>query len=120
MADLTFTALAAKLPANAITTASGDVLISVKAVMGEASVAMNDQKIGELLSKLFDAASNAQNDYNAVSNPKFRSYNPPVASAPFRNSTTGEYQAAFTYTLTVNVPLNRDSINAVEATTATF
>ena len=120
MADLTFTALSAKLPANSITSQSGDLLISVKAVMGESSVALTDQKIGEFFSKLLDAAGSAQTDHNAVATPKFRSYNNPVASAPFRNSTTGLYEATFTYTLAVNIPLNRDSVNAVESTTATF
>jgi hypothetical protein len=120
MPDLTFTALAAKLPANSITSNSGDLLISVKAVMGEANVALTDQKIGEFFSKLLDAASNAQTDHNAVATPKFRSYNSPVASAPFKNATTQLYEATFTYTLAVNIPLNRDSVNAVESTTSAF
>lgn len=88
--------------------------------MGEANVALTDQKIGEFLSKLMDAASSAQTDHNAVATPKFRSYNSPVASAPFRNATTQLYEATFTYTLSVNIPLNRDSVNAVETTTSAF
>lgn len=88
--------------------------------MGEASVTLTDQKIGEFLSKLLDAASNAQTDHNAVTSPKFRSYNSPVASAPFRDATTGQYEAAFTYTMSVNIPLNRDSVNAVESTITSF
>lgn len=120
MADLTFTALAAKLPANSITSSGGDLLVSVKTVMGEANVALTDQKIGEFFSKLLDAASTAQIDHNAVATPKFRSYNSPVASAPFLNSTTGIYEATFTYTLTVNFPLNKDTVNAVESTATTF
>jgi hypothetical protein len=120
MPDLTFTALSAKLPANSITSQSGDLLVSVKAVMGEANVALTDQKIGEFFSKLLDAASNAQIDHNAVATPKFRSYNSPVASAPFKNPTTQLYEATFTYTLSVNIPLNRDSVNAVETTATTF
>lgn len=120
MADLSFTALAAKLPAGSITSNSGDLLISAKAVMGEATVTLTDQKIGEFFSKILDAASNAQTDHNAVASPKFRSYNSPVASAPFRDSVTGQYEATFTYTISVNIPLNRDSVNAVESTTAGF
>ena len=120
MADLSFTALAAKLPANSIVSDSGDLLVSVKAVMNEANVALTDQKIGEFFSKLLDAASAAQTDHNAVQTPKFRSYNSPVASAPFINSTTGTYEATFTYTLSINIPLNRDSVNAVESTTSAF
>lgn len=88
--------------------------------MGEASVALTDQKIGEFFSKLLDAASNAQTDHNAVATPKFRSYNSPVASAPFRNPTTQIFESTFTYTLSVNIPLNRDSVNAVESTTSAF
>ncbi len=120
MADLSFTALASKLPSGSITSQSGDLLVSVKAVMGEASVNLTDQKIGEFFSKLLDAASNAQIDHNAVATPKFRSYNAPVASAPFRDSTTGLYEATFTYTLSVNIPLNRDNVSAVESTLTGF
>lgn len=120
MADLTFSALSAKLPAGAITTSGGDLLISAKTVMGETSVSINDQKLGEFFSKLLDAASNAQNDWNAISSPKFRSYNAPSASTPFRDPVTGLYSANFTYTIIVDIPLNRDSVNAVESSTVGF
>ncbi len=120
MTDLTFTSLVSKLPANAITASGGDVLISVRAVMGEATVALTDPKIGEFISKFLDAAGAAQNDWNAINNPKYRSYNPPAASTPFRDTTTGLYRATFTYTVSVDIPLNRDQVVAVQASQAGF
>lgn len=120
MPDLTFNALKAKLPANAVTAANGDVLISVKAVMGESSVVIDDQKVGECIAKILDAASLAQNDHNAVNTPKFRSYNAPSTGAPFRNPTTGIYYSTFTYSLSVQIPLNRDTVDAVESTVSDF
>lgn len=115
MPDLTFQALQTKLPANSISAASGDLLISVKAVMGEAAVALTEQKLGEFISKLLDAAAAAQNDWNAINNPKFRSYNQPSASVPYIPPNTTTYVATFTYTTTVDIPLNRDVVSAVEA-----
>ena len=120
MADINFTALASKLPANAITFANGDATVSIKTVMGEASVAASDQKVGEFLAKLLDACGLAQNDHNAVNTPKFRSYNAPATSAPFRNPITGIYASTFTYSLSVNIPLNRDTVDAVETTVSDF
>lgn len=120
MADLTFSSLVSKLPSDAITASGGDVLISVKKVMGESGANLSDQKLGEFLSKILEAASKAQDDWNAVSTPKFRSYNPPSAGTPVRNPTTGEYSATFTYTISVNIPLNRDTVDAVETSVTGF
>lgn len=120
MPDLSFNSLAAQLPSGAVTASGGDVLISAKAVMGETSVAIGDQKIGELLAKLLEACSQAQDAYNAVYTPKFRSYNPPSAGTPTRNSTTGEYYSTFTYTMSINVPLNNDIATAVETNVSGF
>lgn len=83
--------------------------------MGEPSVALTDQKVGEFLSKLLEAVSLAQIDYNAATNPTdFRSYPPAVASSPVRNPQTGMYFASFTYTITVQMPLNKDTVDAIE------
>lgn len=120
MADLTFAALKTKLPEGSITASAGDLLISVQSVMGEASVGLNDQKIGEFFSKILEAASKAQNDWNAINNPKFRSYNSPSTSAPYLDPETGNYVSSFTYTLVVNIPLNRDNVDAVETSSGIF
>lgn len=120
MADLAFNALVSKLPSGAIIADSGDVLISVRKVMGETGANLTDQKLGEFLSKILEACSKAQDDWNAVNSPKFRSYNAPSAGTPVRNATTGEYSATFTYTISVNIPLNRDTVDAVETTVTGF
>lgn len=120
MADLTFQALQTKLPANSLSSASGDLMISVKAVMGEATVSLTDQKLGEFVSKLLDAAAAAQNDWNAINNPKFRSYNSPSASTPYIPANSSTYVATFTYTTIVDIPLNRDVVSAVEASAVGF
>lgn len=121
MADLNFSQVQSKLPSNALVASGSDIVISAKALMGESAVALTDQKIGEFLSKLLDAVSRAQTDYNAASNPTdFRSYPTPVASAPILNPTTGIYYSSFTYTITVQAPLNRDSVEALETAPNSF
>ena len=120
MSDLTFANLSAKLPANSVTASGGDITISVRAVMGEASVVIGDQKIGEFISKILEAAAAAQTDHNAINNPKYRSYNPPVASTPFRDQTTGQFRATFTYTTAVDIPLDRNQVVAVQTQQAIF
>lgn len=118
MADLTFTLVQGKLPANAIVYDSGttDVRISLKALMGETSVALADAKVGEAISKLLDACAAAQTDYNAnVANPKdLRSYPSPTVGAPIRDSTTGIYSSTFTYSTSLSMPLNKDTVSALE------
>lgn len=120
MPDLTFSNVSAKLPSNSITASDGDVLISVKAVCGESSVNLSDQKLGEFLAKFLEACSKAQTDYNAINTPKFRSYNPPAAGAPFVDSDSGDYYSTFTYTVSVDIPLNRDTAHAVETNVSGF
>jgi len=118
MADLTFTQIAATAPANAITldADNNDVVISLKALMGETSVALADPKVGEAISKLLDAASAAQVAYNADSgNAKdLRSYPAPSVGTPVRDTTSGVYSSTFTYTTSVAIPLNKDTVAALE------
>lgn len=120
MPDLTFSNVAAKLPANSITASGGDVMISVRTVMGEANAALSDQKLGEFLAKFLEACSKAQTDYNAINNPKFRSYNPPAAGAPFYDTDTQNYHSTFTYTVSVDIPLNQNEVFAVETNVPSF
>lgn len=118
MADLTLTQLAAVAPANAITLDAGnsDVVISLKALMGETGVALSDAKVGEMLSKLLDAASAAQVAYNAdAGNAKdLRSYPAPTVGTPIKDATSGVYSSTFTYTTSVAIPLNKDTVSALE------
>ncbi|MCU0525165.1 MAG: hypothetical protein MUF72_10100 [Elainella sp. Prado103] len=114
MPDLTFTQLQSRLPANSIVSASGDVTISLRAVMGETTVALTDQKVAEALSKLLEAANRAQDDYNA--NPSnaqdLRSYPAPSSGAPVRDS-SGIWYSVFNYTLSVRMNINRDFVDAI-------
>lgn len=118
MADLKFSQIQAKLPANAITydSATTDVRISLKALMGESSVQLTDAKVGEAISKLLDACAAAQLDYNVDSaNPKdLRSYNAAIASSPVKDATTGIYASTFNYTVSVQIPLDKNTVNALE------
>lgn len=84
--------------------------------MGETSVALADAKVGEAISKLLEGASAAQITYNAdAGNTKdLRSYPAPAVGTPVRDTTTGVYSSTFTYTTSVAVPLNRDSVTALE------
>ena len=116
MPDLSFTEVQAKLPSGTIVadTTNNDVKISLKALMNESSVAMADEKVGEAIAKFLDACASAQDDYNtSTSNTEdLQSYPAPAAGAPIRN-TLGVYESTFAYTVSVNVPLNRDQIQAV-------
>ena len=118
MADLTFNQVKATALANAIVAdvANNDVVISLKALMGEASVALADAKVGEALSKLLDACASAQVAYNAdAGNAKdLRSYPLPSVGTPIRDTTTGVYSSTFTYTTSVAIPLNKDTVAALE------
>lgn len=118
MSDLTFTKVAAKLPANSIVAdgANNDVKISLKALMGETSVSLTDEKVGEFISKFLDACSAAQTDFNADSANTFdlRSYPSPSAGSPIRDSTTGNFSATFTYTVSLSVPLDKNTVNALK------
>ena len=119
MADLTLTQLQTAAPANAIVddVANNDVVISLKALMGEATVDLTDAKVGEAISKLLNAAATAQVTYNAANNtgdPDLRSYPRPTAGAPILDTTTGLYTSTFTYTVSVGIPLDLDEITALQ------
>ncbi|WP_416671546.1 hypothetical protein [Egbenema bharatensis] len=116
MADLSPANVLAKLPANSIIEdlANNDVRISMKAVMGEASVDLDDEKIGEFITKFLDACAAAQVEYNQSPDPDLRSYPNPTASAPIRNATTGEYASTFTYTVSLAIPLDKSVVTALQ------
>jgi hypothetical protein len=66
MAQITFTDLAAQLPVGTLTETVDDVQISLKALMGETSVQLADDKVIELMAKLGQAGYNSQVAFNAV------------------------------------------------------
>ncbi len=109
MADLSFTQLAAALPANSLTETADDVTISLKTVMGEASVQLADTKVAEGLSKLLSAASTAQVTYNTANDPDLNSYPAPSFGTPVSDG-SGGFQATITHTLNVQAPLDTNEI----------
>lgn len=113
MPDLSFQQLAAKLPAGSLVDAGTDVTISLAAVMGEPTVDLADPKVAEALSKLLDAASQAQAAYNAdASNQSdLTSYPAPTAGVATRDP-QGNWSTNMTHTLTVRIPLNRGETTA--------
>jgi hypothetical protein len=110
MADLTLTQLAAKLPANSFTETADDVTISLKTLMGEASVQLADTKVAEFLSKTLAGAANAQVDYNTANpNAQLNSYPQPNFGVPTDDG-NGNFIATRTHTLTAGVPTDLDEI----------
>lgn len=118
MADLTFTQLQTAAPVGAIVddAANSDVVISLKALMGEATVDLTDAKVGEALAKLLNSCASAQATYNganASGDPDLRSYPRPTAGAPILDAATGLYTSTFTYTVSVGIPVNLDNTSAL-------
>lgn len=113
--DLSLAQLDAQLPAAAMVEANGDVVISLKALMGEAAVALTDAKTSEFVSKLLDACAKAQVAYNAA-NPAndadLNSYPSPIAGVPIQDE-AGNWYSSFTHTVSVNVPLSRNETTGV-------
>jgi hypothetical protein len=116
MADLTLSQLDAQLPADAMVAAGGDVMISLKALMGEDAVALNDAKVSEFVSKLLDACSKAQalyNSANANGDADLNSFPSPIAGIPVQDAVSGFWYSSFTHTVSVNVPLSRNETTGV-------
>jgi hypothetical protein len=113
--DLTLAQLDAQLPASAMTVSGSDVIISLKDLMGETSVALADAKVSEFISKLLDACAKAQNVYNAANatnDPDLNSFPSPIAGIPTQD-TAGDWFTTFTHTVNVQVPLNRNETTGV-------
>lgn len=116
MADLTLAQLDAQLPAAAMTEASGDVTISLKALTGETAVALADMKVSEVVSRLLDGCAKAQELYNSsngANDADLNSFPAPIAGVPVQDPTTGEWYSAFTHTVSVSVPLSRTETTGV-------
>lgn len=114
MADLTFTNLAAQLPANALVEDAGnnDVTISLKTLMGETAVALTDEKVSEAISKLLSGASAAQTAYNATDpapTTPLNGFPSPTRGNPV-TQTDGSIVSVKTHTIRVSVPLQESEI----------
>lgn len=114
MADLTLQLLSDALPAGAIIddTANTDVKISLKALIGEASVSMSSEKLAESIAKLLNGANAAQTEFNTTAPTPITSYPVPSFAAPTLQ-TDGNYYARRTYTVSVMAPLNLDEVVAI-------
>lgn len=112
MADLTFQFIDNELPAGAVTASADDVVISVKTLIGEAAVGLNDEKVSEFVSKLLAACAAGQSAFNATSPPnQITSYPSPTLGAP-RALATGETVTTRTHTVSVVAPVQLDAISA--------
>ena len=107
MADLTIQNVIDKLPAGSATETADDVTISLKTLMGEASVQLADEKTAEFLTKTLGAAAAAQVDYNAANETNLTGYPNPTFGTP-TTDTSGNVFARRTHTITVQVPVNVD------------
>jgi hypothetical protein len=112
--DLTFGDLEDNTPPGSIIidAANNDIRISLKALMGEAAVAMADAKVSEAISKLLDSCAKAQVAFNAASATDLNSYPSPTPGIPTQDA-NGNWYASFTHTVTVNIPLNRNETSGV-------
>lgn len=112
MADLTFQFLDNELPTGAVTFSADDVVISVKTLIGEATVGLNDEKVSEFVSKLLAACAAAQTTYNDGSPANaLTSFPAPTLGAP-RSLSTGETVTTRTHTVSVVAPISLDDISA--------
>ncbi len=107
MADLTIQQVIDKLPAGSATETADDVTISLKTLMGEASVQLADEKTAEFLTKLLGACASAQVDYNAANETNLTGYPNPTFGTPTADNSGGIFSRR-THTVTVNVPVDVD------------
>ncbi|MEM6840050.1 MAG: hypothetical protein AAF609_24845 [Cyanobacteria bacterium P01_C01_bin.120] len=105
MADLTVQNLIDQLPAATATETADDVTISLKTLMGEASVQFADEKVAEFLTKLLGAAAAAQVDYNAANETNLTGYPTPTFGTPTADG-NGNIFSRRTHTVSVQVPVD--------------
>lgn len=113
--DLTYANLQAALPTGALTVEGNDVVLSIRSIIGESSLGLNDQKVSEFIAKLLEACNRAQRTYNNANQTNgidLNSYPSPVAGIP-QQENDGSWYAVFTYTTSVRVPLNLNETSAM-------
>ena len=117
MADLSFAKLNTALGTTAFS-ATGSVLsIDLNLLMGEAAVALTDEKVAEFLTNLLELASEAETAYNAdVANTiKLNSYFPPTSGIPSLDTATNNFYVTSSYNFSSRAPLNKAATTAVTA-----
>lgn len=87
-------------------------MISIKAVTGENTAALNDAKVSEFIAKLLEGTSQAQDTFNRGSSSDLNSFPRPIPGIPLRDD-DGNWYTALTYTTTVRVPLNLNETSAM-------
>ncbi|MGJ3253694.1 MAG: hypothetical protein ACFE0J_21545 [Elainellaceae cyanobacterium] len=107
MPDFSFDLLRQKLPTNAIVSdgANSDVVVSLKALMGESSVGLTDTKVGEAVHKLLLACQQAQSTHNETATPAMNAF-PTVTPGTARQGSDGNWYSTFNHTVAIRVPLD--------------
>lgn len=114
MLDLEFSTLADALPEGALSETADDVTISLKTLMGETAVQLEDTKVSEFISKLLTGAATAQATFNEGPGPNLNSFPNPTPGVPQRDD-QGKWYAQFTHNVAVRVPLDVDEITGSRA-----
>jgi hypothetical protein len=86
-------------------------------LMGEAAIALSDEKVAEFLTNLLDIASEAETAYNAdaANTVKLNSYFPATSGIPSFDVATNKYFVSSTYTFSSRAPLDKAQTTAVTA-----
>ncbi len=117
MIDLTFGDLNTALGSTAFSVAGSELTIDLNLLMGEAAIALTDEKVAEFFTNLLDIAAEAQETFNAnVANvTKLASYPQPVSGVPSVDAATGDFYVSSTYSFNSRAPLNKAATTAVTA-----
>lgn len=110
--DLSYANLQAALPTGAITVQGDDLLISVRAVLGEPTVALNNAKVSEFIAKLLEGTSQAQESFNRSNSVDLNSYPRPVPGIPQRRE-DGSWNVTLTYTVAIQAPVDLNLASAM-------
>ncbi len=116
MADITFAQLNTALGDTVFSASGSTISIDCQKLMGESSIALSDEKVAEFLSRILDAANDAQTAYN--SNPAntvdLAAYPGPISGTAIDDG-NGNFFVNSSYTLNVAVPLQRSATSAAIA-----
>ncbi|MDX2254677.1 MAG: hypothetical protein NW214_04095 [Pseudanabaenaceae cyanobacterium bins.39] len=117
MADLSFADLNTALGGSGITASGSSLTIDCSVLMGETSIALSDEKVAEFITRLLDAAADAEETYNAdpANTTKINSYPQPISGVPFVDPATNDFYVSSTYSFQSRAPLNKAATTAVTA-----
>jgi hypothetical protein len=115
MTDLTFGNLNSAASAPFITASGSTLTIDCSVLMGEPAIALTDEKVAEFLTRLLDAASDAEIAFNEnpANTTKLASYPAPNSGVPFVDAATGDFFVSSTYSFQSRAPLNKAATTAV-------